>query len=136
MPDSKFTPKLQKVVLDRLLSGEALNAICSDKKIDVSESYVRKVARDDAKFGAKYARARDIGYDCRAERAVEDAKASTAGENPQAARLAFDAERWYLGKMKPKLYGDKTLIGSDPDNPLPPGFQVMLTKTNDKPEAS
>lgn len=31
---------------------------------------------------------------------------------------------------RPK-YRDKHLIGSDPDNPLPPGFQVNLVKAAD-----
>lgn len=131
----KWTPEVEEAILERLLDGEALNAICNDPAISVSESYVRKVARDDEEFGTKYARARDIGYDCRGERAVEAAKAESARENPQAARLAFDAERWYLGKMKPKVYGDKTLVGSDPDNPLPAGFQVNLVKSDAAPSS-
>lgn len=122
----KWTPEIEQVLLARLLDGEALNAICNDPSITVSESYVRKMANEDAEFGAKYAHARDIGYDCRAERAVENTKTDEAAENPQIARLQFDAERWYLGKMKPKVYGDKQLVGSDPDNPLPSGVTVTF----------
>ena len=102
-----LTAQLELTILDRLAAGEALNAICADPQIAAAESTVRKRAVEDEEFGAKYARARSVGYDCRAEKAVEDAKAKAAAENPQAARLAFDAERWYLGKMKPLTYGDK-----------------------------
>jgi hypothetical protein len=124
----KWTAALEETLLDRLLAGEALNAICKDEEIPVSESYVRKKARDDAEFGAKYARAREIGYQCRAERAVEDAKSA---EDASKGRLAFDAERWYLGKMLPTVFGDKTLLGSDPENPLPDAFAVRLVKPGD-----
>jgi hypothetical protein len=31
----------------------------------------------------------------------------------------------------PKDWRDKTLVGSDPDNPLPPGFNVNLVKAPD-----
>jgi hypothetical protein len=33
--------------------------------------------------------------------------------------------------LKPKKYGARTLVGSDPDNPLPPGFNVNLVKGAD-----
>jgi hypothetical protein len=124
----KWNARVEAVILDRLLAGEALNAICRDESIPVCESYVRKKAKEDDAFGAKYTRAREIGWQCRAERVVEDTKTADAKENPQAARLAFDAERWYLGKMLPMVFGDKTLVGSDPDNPLPTGFSVNLVK--------
>lgn len=100
----KRTRQIEDTILERLAEGESLNAICAD--LPISESAVRKWAIEDEGFGAKYARARDVGFDCRAERAVEDAKQAS---DPQKARLAFDAERWYLGKMKPKAYGDAML---------------------------
>jgi hypothetical protein len=33
-----------------------------------------------------------------------------------------------LAKWDPKRYGDRQLLGSDPDNPLPAGFQVQFVK--------
>jgi hypothetical protein len=50
----------------------------------------------------------------RAERAVIAAKTA---EDAQKGRLAFDAERWFLGKVS-KALGDKTVIAGDKDNPL------------------
>jgi hypothetical protein len=108
MAQTKRTPLMETEILDRLAEGESLRAICED--LPVTEAAVRKWAVEDEAFGSQYARARSIGYDCRAENAVEDAKAA---EDPQAARLAFDAERWFLGKMKPKVYGDKLDVTSD-----------------------
>jgi hypothetical protein len=84
------------------MAGESLRAVC--KHLPVTEAAVRQWVVEDEAFASQYARARSIGYDCRAEKAVEDAKEV---EDPQKARLAFDAERWFLGKMKPKVYGDK-----------------------------
>jgi hypothetical protein len=37
--------------------------------------------------------------------------------DPEAAR-----------EVGPKRYGDKTLVGSDPDNPLPAGFHLLFEK--------
>ena len=103
----KLTNEIEDTILERLSEGEALNAICADENIPVAESTVRKRALEDEDFGARYARAREIGYHCRGELAVENTKTEEAKENPQAARLQFDAERWYLGKMLPRVFGDK-----------------------------
>lgn len=51
---------------------------------------------------------RELGYLYRAEMAVEAAKSA---EDPQAGRLAFDAERWYLGKLS-IAFRDKPVIGA------------------------
>lgn len=69
----------------------------------------------DEKFRSRIARAREIGYAARAEKAVQDAKAA-----PDAAkgRLAFDAERWLLSKLDPRRYGDRTTLAGDPESPL------------------
>ena len=101
---SKATPEIEQEVLDRLSAGESLNSICGGD-FPVAESTVRKWAIEDVEgFGAKYARARDIGLDCRADRMIADAKAAT---DAPLGRLAFDADRWYLSKLAPKRYGDK-----------------------------
>jgi hypothetical protein len=66
----------------------------------------------DQAFATAIAQARNHGFDERAEKAVELAQAA------QDARLAFDAERWYLSKLNPKRYGERTTIAGDPDAPL------------------
>ena len=59
--------------------------------------------------------AREVGYLLRAEAAVEAAKNA---ECPQKGRLAFDAERWFLGKLsrafreKPLAVGAFVNVGS------------------------
>ena len=52
-------------------------------------------------------RARATGYTVRAEKILETVNTAT---DPQKARLQFDAERWFLGKMCPKKFGDATMI--------------------------
>lgn len=108
MAEAKFTPEAEQIILDLLADGKSLRAVCERDDIPVTEAAVRKHAIADEDFGTQYARAREIGYDSRAERAVDDAKKPDV--DPQKGRLAFDAERWYLGKMKPKTYGEATLL--------------------------
>lgn len=128
MGELKLVPELEYAILLRLAEGEALNAICSDPKIPVAESTVRKRATEDEDFGARYARARSVGYDCRAERAVERTKTPEARKNPAAARVEFDAERWYLGKMKPLVYGDKLDLTSAGESLKPMDDTEKLTR--------
>lgn len=71
----------------------------------------------------QYVRAREAGLDAEADRAIEEAL--TAGD-AALGRLALDARKWYLSKLMPKKYGDKQLVGSDPDNPLPAGVSVVF----------
>lgn len=52
---------------------------------------------------------------------VDATGASTEKIDPAAAqfrRLRYDARKWYVGKLAPKLYGDKTILAGDEDNPI------------------
>lgn len=71
----------------------------------------------------RYVRAREAGLDAEADRAIEEA---LTAEDAALGRLALDARKWYLSKLMPKKYGDKQLVGSDPDNPLPQGVTVTF----------
>ena len=61
----------------------------------------------DEGFRARIARAREIGYMARAERAVADAKKA---EDAAKGRLAFDAERWLLSKLDPRRLGERVSL--------------------------
>jgi hypothetical protein len=88
-------------------------------------------------FSDQYARAREAQADSLADEMldiaddgsndwmeVKDREGAIMGwrENGEAMRrsqLRIDARKWLAGKLRPKKYGDKTLLGSDPENPLP-----------------
>jgi hypothetical protein len=85
----------RQTIIDRLADGESLSAICRDDEMPCWRT-VHNWMDDGSDFDAQVTRAREIGYQIRAERAVEDAKKA---EDAALARLAFDADRWYLGKL-------------------------------------
>lgn len=58
---------------------------------------------DDEELSGQITRARETGYLHRADKAIEDAKAA---KDASLGRLAFDAERWYLGKLS-NAFSDK-----------------------------
>ena len=84
-----------EALCDRLAEGRSLVSVCRDKDMPSVRSVQIWISEDEA-FAAQIMRAREAGYLIRGDRAVEEARAA-----PDAAlgRLAFDAERWYLGKL-------------------------------------
>jgi hypothetical protein len=45
-------------------------------------------------------------------------------------KLRVETRFKYAQMIAPRKYGPRTLIGSDPENPLPAGFDVRLLRTN------
>lgn len=102
-PRIKRSPELAQRILAELAEGHSLRAVCRMDGMP-GKTFVLDWLDEDADFAAQYARVRERAWDQRAEEAVENAKNA---EDAAKGRLAFDAERWYLGKMAPKKYGDK-----------------------------
>lgn len=90
-----MTEQGRETILQRLAEGESLSAICKTDGMP-DRSTVQRWQNDDSDFDAAVTRAREYGFEQRAADAVKDAKAAT---DAGLARLAFDAERWYLGKL-------------------------------------
>ncbi len=111
---SNFADDCRQVILDRLESGEALTKICKDDGLPSAPTFLRWCDKEQG-LAEQYARATQLGYDARAEQAVEDAKSA---KDAALGRLAFDADRWWLGKRAPKKYGEKLELSGDADNPM------------------
>lgn len=95
-----------------------------------SESAVRSWADTDAEFGAKYARARNIGLDCQADAMLEVARDKS--RDPRCRAVEIDALKWRLCKLAPKRYGDKvTSEVSGPDGgPVPVEITIKFPDGN------
>jgi hypothetical protein len=116
----------------RLAKGETLRAICRDEGMP-PESTVREWALDDRDgFAARYARARQLGAYAMADELLEitddgrndwieregrDGKSEffLNAEHVQRSRLRADTRKWLLSKVLPREFGDKQMIGGDPD---------------------
>jgi hypothetical protein len=103
---SDYTPELAAEICDRLAGGEPLQAICSSSDAMPDPKTVRRWRDAHPEFRLSYARAREDAGDAWAERALAAAmKADPV--TAAAARVKFDALRWYASKLAPKVYGDK-----------------------------
>lgn len=122
---SDFTLEISDVICERLAGGESLVQICKDEEMPGLRTVMRWAA-ENAEFGTEYMRAREAQAEVMDDKIM--AAAVAASTDPQAARVQIDAYKWRAAKLAPKKYGDKTLVGSDPENPLPEGFSVTLVK--------
>lgn len=90
----------------------------------------RRSAYDWREEDEEFAKDWDAAIEAAADRLEQVAyRRAATGKSDRMLEILLKAHR-------PK-YRDKQLIGSDPDNPLPPGFQVNLVPrpSSDEPEA-
>ncbi|WP_420140164.1 hypothetical protein [Sphingomonas sp.] len=107
-------------LLDALTEHGNLTKACRD--LGIAKSTFLDAVDADSALADRYTQARARGFDTEAERGLEDAL--TWEGDAALGRLALDARKWYLSKLAPKRYGDKQLIGSDPENPLPAALDL------------
>ncbi len=114
---SSYTPGIEAEILERLGSGESLNAICKSQHLP-NETTVRDWAIRDCPpgFSLKYTQARAKGYDAIAESTF--AIADDLTEDANSRRVRIDTRKWFLSKLAPKKYGDRIEIAGDKENPL------------------
>jgi hypothetical protein len=103
---AKWADDLLTELLARMESGETITSITSDPRMPSHATILNWEDAGDER-GLKITRAREVGYQSRADAIM--AKVKDAAD-PVAARLQFDAERWYLGKMQPKRFGDAATL--------------------------
>ena len=87
--------EVRETILAQLMEGRSLSAICRDKGMP-DRSTVQRWQKDDEDFDAAVTHAREEGFHHLAEQAR--IRAQTC-EDAAKGRLAFDADRWYLGKL-------------------------------------
>lgn len=114
-------------VVEGLSKGTPLAVICREDGMPCDDT-VRSWADGDAGLSRAIARAREAGHDTIAQDCL--AIADNIDEDPASRRVRVDTRMKLLAKWDPKRYGDKTLVGSDPENPLPAGFTVNLVRAN------
>ena len=116
MPETRYTPELADVILDRMSNGMALRQVCRDEGMP-AESSVRQWVRDDRDgFAVKYNQARAMQIDCWADEIL--AVAYRSDLDPGDKRVITENLRWLLSKLAPQRYGDRLLVAGDPANPI------------------
>lgn len=130
-------------VIAGLRKGIPLTVLCSEEGMPDPSTW-RDWCAEDETLAIAYARARDDGFDAIATEglAILDAEpervVTITGEDRSESRIdsaavahaknRFEGRMKLLAKWDPTRYGEKQLVGSDPENPLPQGFTVTLVK--------
>jgi hypothetical protein len=137
-----FEQSIADEICDRLIAGESLRKITLSEHMPAASTIFKWLATV-PKFAEQYARARDAQADTLADEILdiaddgsndwmggkdEESGSNYNGDAVARSKLRVDARKWIAAKLKPKKYGEKTLLGSDPDNPLPDSFAVKLVK--------
>lgn len=116
------TEELAAALVEGLYDGKPLRQLCRDNGI--SKSAVYRWLDDDSDFAGRIAHAREHGFHEIADECLEIA--DDQDEKPESRKVRIDTRLKLLAKWDPKRYGDKQLVGSDPDNPLPSGVSVVF----------
>lgn len=119
-------PEVVAELCERLCAGEAMHEICADDHMPSTSTVYARMGADE-EFRTTIARAREAQQDFEADNIVRMADAATE-DDWQVVKMRIWARQWRAAKLAPKRYGDKTLVGSDPDNPLPESFAVNLVR--------
>lgn len=146
---SDYTPEIADLICERIADGESLRSICSEAEMPSKSMVFRWLAAHD-EFRDQYARAREAQADALADEMLDiaddgrndwmEAKDKDGavmgwrenGESLRRSQIRLDARKWLASKLKPKKYGDRQLLGSDPDNPLPAAQIIDLSKVSDE----
>lgn len=129
-----YDPAVGDRICELLMEPLSLRKICERDDMP-SKATVLKWLGSNPEFAAQYARAREMQADALFDETLDIADDATNdwmkrndpknpgwvenGEALQRSRLRIDARKWMAGKLRPKKYGDKTVLSNDPENPLP-----------------
>ena len=129
---SVYTPELAARICARLADGESLRAICEDGDMPNRSTVHLWVIEDREGFSNQYAKARHAQALRWAEE-ITDIADNENKEDTQRARLRVDTRKWLLSKVLPKVYGDKVMVGGDPDGvPLAVSVTRKIIRPDDE----
>lgn len=141
MVASKRSQKVEDAIIKGVSEGITLSELC--RTHDMARRTFYDWMDGDPELSARFARARELGFDAIAEECLAIAEDGTNdwmerrtadgtiqpsinGEHVQRSKLRVETRLKLLAKWSPKKYGDRTMIGSDPENPLPSGIEVKF----------
>lgn len=123
-----FTPELGLEICKRLAEGESLRAICSSDEMPNRGTVIAWVLDGEhEEFSGQYAKAREIQAELLADQIIEISDTTKLGiinkldkdgsvietrEEDMLGhrRLQVDSRKWYLSKVLPKKFGERTAL--------------------------
>jgi len=124
---SDYSQEIADAICERIADGDSLRTICADDAMPNKATVFRWLAKHPA-FSDQYAHAREAQADTLADELTDIADDGTNdwmerkgsegevigwrenGEAINRSRLRVDARKWIASKLKPKKYGDSTMM--------------------------
>ena len=119
---AEFSQELFDQICERIADGESLRAICASEGMPSKASVFRWLASDTA-LSDQYVRAREAQADSLFDDMLTIA--DDTSREPNDRRMSFDARKWMAGKLRPKVYGDKSIVEGPGEN----GEHMVTFKT-------
>lgn len=130
---SEFSQEAADEICAGLMEGLSVRSICKSDTLPSARTVFKWLSLN-VEFAQQYARAREVQAEVIFDEMLDIADDSTNdwmerfgkdnkgyefnGEAVRRTQMRIDARKWVAGKLKPKKYGDKVTLGSDPENPL------------------
>jgi hypothetical protein len=120
-----YGPEVRARILERLSHGEWLNAICRDEGMPSTLTVVMQWGQEED-WASAMARAREMGYDARAERTAQ--LAANYAIDPVHKKIELENERWLLARQAPGRYGDRTALQllDETGKPAKAGMTIII----------
>ena len=130
-----YTKEIADSICEQLSVGVPLREICRKEGYPKWRTVYDWLAKDE-EFAARFAHARDVGYEQIAQECLEIADDGTNdwvekldkdqipigwqlnGEHVQRSKLRIETRLKLLAKWSPKKYGDKVTLAGDEANPI------------------
>ncbi len=144
MGDKRYpwTADIEDEIFDRIAKGQAVRSICKDDWLPSERTFYKRLA-DDAEFTQRYVRGREAQADAIFEECLIIAD-SQEGDvikvdgvdqvNHDAiarAKLRIDTRKWMAGKLRPKVYGDRSIVEGPGENGEHLVTQIVLAAADD-----
>lgn len=112
----KWTQELVNKLCDHIASGGAIDRIAGTQGLPSAPTIYLAMSTN-AAFREQVNQARTAQQESEVDAMIRMADEATP-EDWQVQKLRIWARQWRAGKLAPKKYGDKMMIGGDADSPL------------------
>ena len=127
---TKYTEKIATKICSRIAEGESVRAICKDTKMPAASTvFYWLLDKDKKEFLEQY----EIARNCQAEYMFEELlEIADTDKDTNKARLKIDTRKWFLSKVLPKKFGDKsTFVTEDEEGKTQPITGIVIQQPNE-----
>lgn len=111
---SKYTIAIGEDICSQIADNKSLRTICAQDGMPDPSTIIRWLARkgkEYEEFRTQYAHSRELQADTIYEDIISIEADLRAGViDAPTARVLIDSHKWRAGKMRPKVYGDKSYL--------------------------